>query len=327
MLPFTRLCIALALVATLLIAAPLPSAEIASTSNVLARRGGAEITESEVDARMQEIPEQQRAGFIDNGERIDTMLNQMLLVEQMASEARRLGLEKTARFQAARKLAEDRQLALMYQEHLFENGPKVDAEALAAEAFAASPKDFLMGDVVDVRHVLIKTDCRSPESAKALAEKLRERAARGEPVAELARKYSEDDSSAADGGLFRSVPRGKTVKLFEDAAFAMQTPGELSPVIETPYGYHFIEMVEHRTGRAAKFEEIREDLARQMRQRQQAKYLEDQSDRMLSMPLEGNPERLQALRKRYGDAEVANATVGAEKLPAPLTRPSKSPKY
>ncbi len=326
MLPLTRPRIAFALLATLLTALPLESADIASTSDVLAKRGGAEITEAEVDARMQEIPEQQRAGFIDSGERIDTLLNQMLLVEQMAAEARRLGLDKTDKFRAARKLAEDRDLALFYQQHLFENAPKFDAETLAAEAFAASPKDFLIGDVVDVRHVLIKTDCRAPGTAKALAEKLRERAMRGESVADLARKYSEDDASSAEGGLFRNVPRGKTVKAFEDAAFAMHTPGELSPVIETPYGYHFIEMVEHRTGRAAKFEEIREGLVRQMKQRHQGKHVEDQSDRLLSMPLEGNPARLQALRKRYGDADIAAATAAAEQLPAPLQVPKAPPK-
>lgn len=307
-----------ALVAPLVLSlAPLAAAEIPATSDVLASRGASDITETEVDARMREIPEQQRAGFIDNAERIDSMLNQMLLIEQMAAEARKLGLDKSEKFKQARKLAEDRQLSIAFQEHLFESAPKFDATALAEEAFAASPKDFVIGDSIDVRHVLIKTECRSPQAAKALAEQLRERALKGESVAELARKYSEDDGSAAEGGLFRNVGRGKTVKPFEDAAFAMIKAGELSPVVETSHGYHVIEMVEHRAGRPAKLDEIREGLVAQMQQRHQARYLKEQSDRLFNLPLEGNPERLQALRTRYGNASV-EPSADAVPAPAPI---------
>lgn len=310
---FRSLPIAAAVVLALGLA-PLQAEEIPGTSDVLASRGTSEITESEVDARMREVPEQQRAGFIDNAERIDAMLNQMLLIEQMAAEARKLGLDRTEEFKALRKLSEDRHLSIAFQEHQYKNAPKFDAEALAAEAYAASPKDFVIGDSLDVRHILVKTDCRSPAAAKALAEQLRERALKGETVEDLARKYSEDDSSAAEGGLFRNVGRGKTVKSFEDAAFAMHTAGELSPVIETEHGYHVIELVEHRPGRPAKFEEIREGLVAQLEQRHKARFLKDQSDRLFNLPLEGNPERLQALRSRYGKTD---ATRDASAVPAP----------
>jgi len=288
------------------------AAEIAATSDVLARRGGQEITESETDARVHEIPLQQRANFVDNAERIETMLSQMLLVEQMAAEARKLGLETSEKYREARKLAEQRQLALAYQEYLFENAPPFNAKALAEEAYAAAPEDFVVGDAVDVRHILIKTDCRSPEAARALAESLRVRVLKGESMEELARKYSEDDVTAAEGGLYRDLRRGKLVKPFEDAAFAMDTPGELSAVTETPYGYHVIEMVAHRQGRQASFEEIREGLEAQLSQRHQQRYLRDRSDRLLNMETEGNPERLRALRTRYGSAEIVEPASAAQ---------------
>ncbi len=300
------------------------ASEIPGTSDVLARRGAAEVTEAEVDTRMREIPEQQRAGFIDSVERIDSMINQLLLVEQMASEARKLKLDRTDAFRSARELSEKRELALAYQEYTFNHAPAFDAETLAAEAYAASPKSFSIGDAVDLRHILIKTACRSPEAARALAEQLRERALKGESVADLARKYSEDDSSAAEGGVFLDVTRGKTVKPFEDAAFAMSSSGELSPVVETPYGYHVIEMIEHRVGRPAEFDEIKEGLIAQMRQRHQSRYLQDQSDRLLNLPLAGNPTRLQALRTRYGNAEIVEDAARNQKLPAPLMQPRKS---
>lgn len=307
-------CLALSLSSFL----PLAAAEIPVTSDVLARRGNAEITKQEVDTRMLEVPEQQRAGFIDSPERIDGMLNQMMLVEQMAAEARKLKLDATEEFKQLRKMEEERQLALAYQQYLYAHAPRFDAETLAAEAFAASPSSFSIGDLIDVRHILIKTECRSPQAARELAEELRGRALKGESVAELARKYSEDDGSAANGGLYENVPRGRMVKSFEDVAFSMFTPNELSGVVETPYGYHVIEMVKHRVGKPAQFDDIKEGLAAQMRQRHQARYVKDQSDRLLNLPIEGNPDGLQALRSRYGNAEINTAE---QSNPAPIKRP------
>lgn len=306
----------------LLLAGTCLAVDIPADSKVLARRGGAEITEAEVDARMLEIPEQQRAGFIDSAERIDTLLNQMLLVEQMAVEARKLKLDETDEFRLSRELAEQRQLAHAYQQHLFSKAPEFNAAALAQESYAASPDQFVIGDSVDVRHILIKTDCRSPAAAKEMAEKLRARALKGEPVSELARKYSEDDASAAEGGLYEQVARGKMVKAFEDAAFAMRTEGELSGVVETPYGYHVIEMVKYRPGRQASYAEIRERLEAQLLQRHRARYLTNTTDRLLNMPLDANPSGLKALRERYGNTPPELAPD----VPAPAQKPRTSGK-
>ncbi|MEO6065688.1 MAG: peptidylprolyl isomerase, partial [Lysobacterales bacterium] len=248
--------------------------------------------------------EQQRAGFINSPERIDTMLNQLLLIEQMAAKARKLGLDKTPEFRAARVLAEDRELTAAYRRYLYDHAPAIDAKALAGESYAATPKKFAVGDSVDVRHILIKTDCRSPEAARSLAERLRERVVKGEPMDELARKYSEDDGTKEHGGLIRGITRGKTTPAFEKAAFAMTDAGELSQVVETPFGYHLIELLVHSPGRQASLDEIQENLAAQLEDRHRARYLKDQSDQLLSMPLEGNPERLRALRTRYGNADV-----------------------
>ena len=56
---------------------------------------------------------------------------------------------------------------------------------------------------------------------------------------------SQDPGSAQQGGLLPFVQRGQLVKEFEDAAFALQ-PGEMSPVVQSPYGYHIILMKERK---------------------------------------------------------------------------------
>ena len=62
----------------------------------------------------------------------------------------------------------------------------------------------------------------------------------------LATLYSEDQGSAVQGGDLGWMRRGDLVPEFAGAAFSLETPGEISDIIETEYGYHIIQFVERR---------------------------------------------------------------------------------
>ena len=76
-------------------------------------------------------------------------------------------------------------------------------------------------------------------------EKLKERVLKGESFATLAILYSEDPGSSRNGGLYNAIKRGMFVKEFEAVMFSLDE-GEISEVFETEYGYHIVQMVEHR---------------------------------------------------------------------------------
>ncbi len=96
---------------------------------------------------------------------------------------------------------------------------------------------------IGARHILIRTtDSVSPDSARAVIESLRQRVLAGEDFAELAREYSEDTGSGANGGDLGEFGRGQMVAPFEEAAFALQNVGDLSEPVESRFGVHLIQL-------------------------------------------------------------------------------------
>jgi parvulin-like peptidyl-prolyl isomerase len=98
-----------------------------------------------------------------------------------------------------------------------------------------------------VRHILIQYAgaqsapakvTRSKEEAFKLAEALHKRISEGADLATLAKENS-DCPSAPEGGELGRFTKGELVPQFEDALFAL-APGQLSGVVETPFGYHII---------------------------------------------------------------------------------------
>lgn len=112
--------------------------------------------------------------------------------------------------------------------------------------YTRNPDKFQVPEVVRARHILIKLDAsRSDEEQRGRRKQIEDilaQARAGADFARLATEHSED-TSAAQGGDLGYFPRGKMVKSFEDAAFGLQ-PGELSGVVETPFGLHIIKLEE-----------------------------------------------------------------------------------
>ncbi len=96
-------------------------------------------------------------------------------------------------------------------------------------------------DSVQASHILIGGQTRSPEAAEALADSLLEVLKNGQGVmSELASEYSDDATSAVEGGDLGWFAEGTMVKPFSDAAFSMEV-GEYRKVL-SQFGYHIIQV-------------------------------------------------------------------------------------
>ena len=138
-------------------------------------------------------------------------------------------------------------------------GIEIEAGSLRA-FYEQHPAQFTERGGVRARHILIAAGPDAAEAdraaARARARRLRLEAAEGADFADLAREHSDDPGSAAEGGDLGLVVEGRTAPAFEAALFALE-PGELSDVVETPFGFHVIQMVERRDDRVLPFEEAR----------------------------------------------------------------------
>lgn len=101
---------------------------------------------------------------------------------------------------------------------------------------------------INVRHILVKT---KPEAILILA-----RLDKGEGFEDLAKKYSIDPGSKDKGGMIGFFSRGKMVKEFSDAAFALRRPGEITGIVETKFGFHIIQLVEKKELTEKELDEI-----------------------------------------------------------------------
>jgi peptidyl-prolyl cis-trans isomerase C len=134
------------------------------------------------------------------------------------------------------------------------------------------------GVEISARHILLRAPADATpaqrDSVAQLAESLRERAAAGEDFAALAAEYSQDPGSAARGGDLGFFGRGRMVAAFEEAAFALE-PGQVSEVVESPFGYHIIKVEDRRQPELGEQqEEFRTFLIQQAAQEAEAAYLD-----------------------------------------------------
>jgi peptidyl-prolyl cis-trans isomerase D len=126
---------------------------------------------------------------------------------------------------------------------------------------------FTDPEEVRARHILVKLDPGSDDAAKAKAraeaDDLLKQIRAGGDFAALAKTHSKDPGSAPKGGDLGFFPRGRMVPTFDAAAFGL-APGQVSDVVESPFGFHIIKVEEKKPGGVRPFEAVRDQIAKEL---------------------------------------------------------------
>ena len=130
------------------------------------------------------------------------------------------------------------------------------SEAEITKQFQTKRAQYDRPEQVRVAHILVESEA---EARFALA-----RLNRGEKFEDLARQLTKDPGSKEQGGDLGFVGKGQLVAEFERAAFALQRPGQISPVVKTQYGYHIIRLIERRAAQPATLDQVRGEIRREL---------------------------------------------------------------
>jgi peptidyl-prolyl cis-trans isomerase C len=149
------------------------------------------------------------------------------------------------------------------------------SDAELRDFYLKNPRAFESGERLRAAHILLRVGPGASAEEKAAArgriEALLAKVRGGADFAALARQSSEDPGSNGKGGELDVFGRGQMAKPFEDAAFTLK-PGDVSGVVESPFGFHLIKLLERLPSQRMTFEQAREPLRQRLEQeRQQAR--------------------------------------------------------
>lgn len=160
--------------------------------------------------------------------------------------------------------------------------------------------------LIKTAHILLRLNQQASDAERQAArqriDSVYNALKKGADFAELAQKVSQDPGSARQGGELPFVSRGQLIKEYEDAAFALKD-GEMSGVVESPYGYHIILMKEHKDFEP--FEYHKESILKYMEQRGIREQLADRKVDSLVKQSEGKLTK-ETLMQQEADKLSAN---------------------
>ncbi|WP_370307109.1 peptidylprolyl isomerase [Sinimarinibacterium flocculans] len=250
---------------------------------VLASAAGAEVRMEDLQRELSlQRPEGLQAA-LTNPEVLKQLIQTLYVRHRMSDLADELGYTERPLVQAQLRRDREMRLADLTTQLYYQSLEVPDFAEEARTYYDEHPGEFTSDESVHIAHILLRAPDeadkrrRLPE-AEALLKRLKE----GADFGELAGEHSEDGTRIMKGDL-GPTKRGRMVPEFEEAAFALQEPGQISGVIETRFGLHIIKLLSRADAEPVAFEEVRakiiSKLEGQYRQKQTNEWLADVAPR------------------------------------------------
>lgn len=152
------------------------------------------------------------------------------------------------------------------------------------QRYEAARQRFLTPELRQASHILLEVTAERDEAeTQALAQTLFDRILAGESFADLAMEYSDDPGSAREGGDLGWIEPGDMVQQFEEALFDLTLAGEVSAPVRSSFGWHLIRLEEVREPEGMSFEEAREEILADFREREAEDLYIELSERMVDL--------------------------------------------
>lgn len=228
-------------------------------NKVLAVVAGEEITQEIFDTFLKGVPEQQQM-YLSNPQFREQCFEQLVALFLFAKKGEEDKLEETEEFQKVFASAKRDIMAQMSIRDTLK-GISVSDEEIKAY-YDANKDQFNKGETVSAKHILVESEEKCNEILAAITN--------GEKTFEDAAKESSTCPSGQKGGDLGTFGKGQMVPEFEQAAFTAEIGQVVGPV-KAQFGFHLIKVEAKNEAEAAAFEEVKENIRRNLVQQKQNK--------------------------------------------------------
>lgn len=220
----------------------------AKDDDIVAKIGNKKITVSEFNKLIGYLDPERQQMIESNPELKATLLTQLVQSMVISDLAKKKGFDKRPEIVQQIKFFSDSFLSTEYLKK--EVVQKISIpESELKQYYDSHQEEFKTPEMVWARHILVRVASgASEEDKKKALEKAKDIVKKiqgGEEFEKLAGEFSDDQGTKSKGGDLGFFPRGRMVKTFEDAVFALK-PGEVSDPLETQFGYHIIKAEEQK---------------------------------------------------------------------------------
>lgn len=168
---------------------------------------------------------------------------------------------------------------------------------------------------INVAHIMIvkQTDPKLAEKAKNTIDDIYKKLQQGEKFETLAQQFSEDKSSADKGGVLNRFASGQlSSDKFEDVAFSLLKPNEISAPFQTEFGWHVVKLIERFPNKT--FDEMQTELDTKIRRDDRSRLITNSMNGKLrkEYPIKRNDKLYSAISKKVDKDYLA----GTWKIPA-----------
>jgi peptidyl-prolyl cis-trans isomerase C len=219
------------------------------------------ITLAEFDREMEQLPPSLKTLVItDEGRR--EFLQKLIERELLLQEGVKKGFDKDAEILSKVEQFKEGLIIEALTEKLCAGKDEVSDKEV--KAYYRGHKEEFFLERVRVRHIMVKT---LPE-----AQEIKKRLNQGEDFVDLVKRYSIWPSKE-NGGDLGYIKRGMVDKSFEDAAFSLKRPGEISGIVKTKMGFHIIQLEDRQGPRQLAYAEVREEIGKFLRDKKRREIL------------------------------------------------------
>jgi peptidyl-prolyl cis-trans isomerase C len=219
----------------------------ADSQKAVARYAGKTLTVDDVNAEIARLPAPSRT-YLSAPDRRRQFVENLVVNDLLYREGEKAGYASDPEIQ---RQVEDLRRRLVVQRVVRQHQTPPALTDADVEKHYQDNQDLYSTTQIRVRHILVKTE----DIARRLLEQVRRDP---DTFPDVARAHSTDTSTAQKGGDLGLFAPGRMVLEFDRAAFGLRTPGEISNVVKTQYGFHLIQLVERKEGTVKPFDQVKE---------------------------------------------------------------------